>query len=87
MWNPRGPSCPRSVNRFVGRKVTDESTIGWLGDREVSNVSVSVLSPADGGPGPDEKVLRAVGGILGGSELAAAGAVMDCRQLKLWARR
>jgi Aspartyl protease len=57
-----------------------------LSGSEFPNVSVGVLSLADWGLGPDGKVLSGVGGILGGSELAAADAVLDCGRRKLWFR-
>lgn len=57
-----------------------------IGDREIRHISVAVFSLTDWGLGPDGKVLKNVGGILGGRELAAAGALIDCRRLKLWLR-
>lgn len=57
-----------------------------IGEREVSRLSVAVLNLADWGLGVDGKVLENVGGILGGSELATLGAVIDCQQLRLWLR-
>jgi predicted aspartyl protease len=57
-----------------------------IGGREIRRLSVAVFSLADWGLGTDGKVLENVGGILGGGELAASGAVIDCHQLKLWLR-
>ncbi len=57
-----------------------------LGGRKTANVNFAVLDLADWGLGPDGQILSSVGGILGGDELAASRAVIDCDQLQLWRR-
>jgi len=57
-----------------------------IGGRELRHLSVAVFSLTDWGLGADGKALEKVGGILGGSELATLGALIDCRELQLWLR-
>ena len=57
-----------------------------IGGRELRQLSVAVFGLADWGLGVDGKVLEKVEGILGGSELANLGAMIDCYELKLWLR-
>ena len=55
-----------------------------LGGRKTAHVNFAVLDLADWGLGLDGQILGSVGGILGGDELAASRAVIDCDQLQLW---
>ncbi len=55
---------------------------GWQG----ADVNFAVLGLADWGLGPSGQLLNGVGGILGGDQLLANAAVIDCGQLKLWLR-
>jgi hypothetical protein len=57
-----------------------------IGSREVRRLTVAVFGLADWGLGPDGAVLENVGGILGGGELAALEAVIDCDRSRLWLR-
>jgi hypothetical protein len=55
---------------------------GW----KRAEVNLAVLALADWGLGPSGQVLKGVGGILGGDQLLANAAVIDCGHLKLWLR-
>jgi hypothetical protein len=57
-----------------------------IGGRDLRPLSVAVFSLTDWGLGVDGKVLEKVEGILGGSELAILGAMIDCHELRLWLR-
>jgi predicted aspartyl protease len=56
------------------------------GEHAVSPRSVAVFPLWEWGLGPRGKLFPEVGGILGGSELLAAQAVIDCSGDKLWIR-
>lgn len=55
-----------------------------LGELPMRETSVAVFSLKEWGLGPDGKLFNDVGGILGGAELFATRAVIDCGGLKLW---
>jgi len=57
-----------------------------LADVDVKTTNVAVFDLADWGFAAPDAVLNLVQGILGGDALNAAGAVIDCRALKLWAK-
>jgi predicted aspartyl protease len=56
------------------------------GEHAMSPRSVAVFPLQEWGLGPQGKLFPEVGGILGGAELLAARAVIDCRGGKLWIR-
>lgn len=57
-----------------------------IGGWQRADVNLAVLALADWGLGPSGQRLKGVGGILGGDQLLANAAVIDCGQLKLWLR-
>ena len=57
-----------------------------IGGWKRTNVNLAVLALADWGLGTNGQILSGVGGILGGDELMANAAVIDCGQLKFWLR-
>ncbi|MBP9902273.1 MAG: retropepsin-like domain-containing protein [Verrucomicrobia bacterium] len=82
-----------SANRITGAAVAGKRGFGVttvrdfeLGGRQEARVTLAVLELGDWGLGPNGRTLRAVGGILGGDQLSARAAVIDCGQLKLWQR-
>jgi predicted aspartyl protease len=58
-----------------------------LGDVPVKNAHFAVMDLSDWGLAAPGKGLSEVQGILGGAELLANGALVDCGALKLWVRR
>ena len=82
-----------SANQITGAAAAGKRGVGVtrvksfeMGGRETADVNFAVLALADWGLGTNGQVLSRVGGILGGDELAAGAAVIDCGQLKLWRR-
>jgi clan AA aspartic protease (TIGR02281 family) len=69
--------CRLSVTRVARFEIG-----GW----QRADVNLAVLALADWGLGPSGQLLNGVGGILGGDQLLANTAVIDCGQLKLWLR-
>jgi len=57
-----------------------------VGDFASKSASFALLDLCDWGLGSPGKGLSDVQGILGGAELAASGAVIDCHALKLWVK-
>jgi len=83
----------RSPNRIMGAGAPGQRSLAVadlnvleVGGCELRHVSVAVFSLTDWGLGSEGKALKSVGGILGGSELAIAGAVIDFSRLRLWLR-
>jgi predicted aspartyl protease len=58
-----------------------------IGNQVLPERTMAVLDLADWGLGAGGKLFSDVGGILGGAELAAFEALVDCGSLKLWLRR
>ena len=82
-----------SANQITGAAAAGRRSFGvtkvkscTMGGRELRNLNFAVLELADWGLGTNGNALRNVGGILGGNELIAGGAIIDCGQLKLWLR-
>lgn len=82
-----------SANQITGAAAAGKRRVGVtrvksfeMGGRETADVNFAVLELADWGLGTNGQVLNRVGGILGGDELTASAAVIDCGQLKLWRR-
>jgi predicted aspartyl protease len=76
-----GPAATGSRNISVAQ------VRNWRwGEQIVSPRSVAVFPLGEWGLGPQGKLYPEVGGILGGAELLAAQAVIDCSGDKLWIR-
>jgi predicted aspartyl protease len=76
-----GPAATGSRNISVAQ------VRNWRwGEQVVSPRSVAVFPLGEWGLGPQGKLFPEVGGILGGAELLAAQAVIDCSSDKLWIR-
>ncbi len=82
-----------TLNRIMGPGAMGQRSFAvaelkaWqLGDQQMRETSVAVFSLAEWGLGPDGKLFRDIGGILGGAELFKARAIIDCSGLKLWLR-
>jgi len=82
-----------SVNRMMGPGATGARNFAvadlksWrLGEQPMRATGVAVFSLKEWGLGPDGTLFNDVGGILGGAELFATRAVIDCGSLKLWVR-
>jgi predicted aspartyl protease len=57
-----------------------------IGGWKTFGANFAVLDLSDWGIGPGGRALKRVGGILGGDQLTAGAAVIDCGRLKLWLR-
>ena len=82
-----------TLNRIMGpaaakrRNFAVADLKSWrLGGQAMPETSVAVFSLTEWGLGPTGKLFDDVGGILGGSELFARCAVIDCGAAKLWLR-
>lgn len=82
-----------SLNQIMGPAATGRRNFAvadlksWrLGELPMRQKSVAVFSLKEWGLGPDGGLFKDVGGILGGAELFATQAVIDCGGLKLWLR-
>lgn len=80
-----------TLNRMSGpaangaRNFTVANLQSWRLDAlPLPETSVAVFSLKEWGLGPEGKLFRDVGGILGGAELLKLRAVIDCGGLKLW---
>jgi hypothetical protein len=58
-----------------------------LGNVPMKDANFALMDLSDWGLAAPGKELNEVQGILGGSELAANGALIDCHRLKLWVKR
>jgi predicted aspartyl protease len=82
-----------SANQITGAAAVGKRALGVtrvehfeIGGWKRADVNLAVLALADWGLGPNGQLLEGVGGILGGDQLLANAAVIDCGQLKLWLR-
>jgi predicted aspartyl protease len=82
-----------SVHRMRGPAATGARNFAvadlksWrLGEQPMRATGVAVFSLKEWGLGPNGTLFTDVGGILGGAELFATRAVIDCGALKLWVR-
>jgi clan AA aspartic protease (TIGR02281 family) len=82
-----------SASQITGAAATGKRRLGVtrvarfeIGGWQRTDVNLAVLALADWGLGPSGQLLNGVGGILGGDQLLANTAVIDCGQLKLWLR-
>ncbi len=82
-----------SANQITGAAAVGKRALGvtWVERFEIggwkrADVNLAVLALADWGLGPNGQLLNGVDGILGGDQLLANAAVIDCGQLKLWLR-
>ena len=82
-----------SANQITGAAAAGKRAFGVtrverfeIGGWKRADVNLAVLALADWGLGPNGQLLNCIGGILGGDQLLANAAVIDCGQLKLWLR-
>lgn len=82
-----------SLNRMTGPGAKQQRAFGvadlksWsLGSAPMPERTVAVLALGDWGLGTDGKLFPEVHGILGGGELKAGAALIDCGNRKLWLR-
>lgn len=82
-----------SLIRISGAGVVGEKRLAvadlqqvQIESQPIKGLSVAVLNLEDWGLGAKGEVLQGVGGILGGGELAALHAIIDCHRNKLWLR-
>jgi len=82
-----------SANQITGAAAAGKRGFGVtcvarfeIGGWKRVDVNFAVLGLADWGLGPRGQLLNDVGGILGGDQLLANAAVIDCGQLRLWLR-
>lgn len=82
-----------SANRITGAAAAGKRGMGIttikaleIGGWKKTGVNFAVLSLADWGLGTNGQVLSRASGILGGDELTASAAVIDCGQRQLWQR-
>ncbi|MEK7706797.1 MAG: pepsin/retropepsin-like aspartic protease family protein [Verrucomicrobiota bacterium] len=76
----------------VGRTGTRGVAVGEaesfaLGDVRMKDANFALMDLSDWGLAAPGKELSEVQGILGGAELLANGALIDCHRLKLWVKR
>jgi predicted aspartyl protease len=101
MWSCLDPENARelelrvdpSANQITGIAAAGKRAFGVtrvkrfeIGEWRRADVNLAVLALADWGLGPNGQLLNGVAGILGGDQLLANAAVIDCGQLKLWLR-
>lgn len=82
-----------TLNRITGPAASGQRNFAvadvksWrLDGQAMRETSMAVFSLVQWGLGPDGKLFSDVGGILGGADLFATQAVIDCGGLKLWWR-
>lgn len=63
-----------------------EAKLFALGEVPVKNANFAIMDLSDWGFATPGKELSEVQGILGGTELVANGALIDCHRLKLWVK-
>jgi predicted aspartyl protease len=74
----------RTGTRGVG---VAEATMFALGNVPMKDANFALMDLSDWGLAAPGKELSEVQGILGGTELVANGALIDCHRLKLWVKR
>jgi hypothetical protein len=82
------PSANKITGAVAGKRGFGVTRVARfeIGGWQRADVNLAVLALADWGLGPSGQLLKGVGGILGGDQLQANAAVIDCGQLKLWLR-